>query len=138
MQNSSGFLHFRIDPLLSSELRKSLDNVLGHFKEAEVGIYIPDSPVKSSTDRLIIDVVSESSLHLIVSSTSFKICLLDKNQGLFSFGQNIENSSVDAILDDEFDITQFETLIGPGLAALIQTKEDKLNQLSIKNLRKFE
>jgi hypothetical protein len=138
MQNSTGLLHFRIDPLLSSELRKSLDIVLGHFKEAEIQTYIPDGPVKSSSDRMVIDVVSESSLHLISSSDSLKICLLDKNQGLFSFGQNIENSFVHAILDDEFDITQFETLIGPGLATLIHAKEDKLNQLSLKNLRKFE
>ena len=138
MQNFSGFLHFRIDPLLSSELRKSLEVVLAHFKEAEFDVFLPQTQDKELPHRLVVDIVSESSLHLVSPGTSFKICLLDKNQGLFSFGQNIENSPVHAILDDAFDLPQIETLLGPCVVALIQIKENALNQLGIKNLRKFE
>lgn len=136
MHHFSGFLTFRIDPSLSQELRRSLDAVLAHFKDAN----FEDFDFKSSAkDRfLTVDFISENSLHLIRPSSSFKICLLDKNQGLFSFGQNIESSDVHAVLDDAIDARQVEKLVAPALSDIIRLQEDSYYQLGAKNLRKLE
>lgn len=135
MQQYSGLLQFRIDPLLSMDLRKSLDAVLGDLEEAERN----DSLTAPKTsNKLTIDFVSESSLHMLKPGPEFRICLLDNNQGLFSFGQNINESLADAVLDDGLDLKQIERLISPALHKLIRTKEDVFITLGLKNIRKFE
>lgn len=135
MQQYSGLLQFRIDPLLSADLRKTLDTVLGGLREAEKA----DSLTAPSTlNRLTVDFVSESSLHTLKKGPEFKICLLDNNQGLFSFGENINESFVDAVLDDGLDLKQIERLISPRLQKLIRSKEEGFITLGLKNLRKFE
>lgn len=136
MQNFSGFLTFRIDSSLPQELRKTLDALLLNFKDAPVEDYI--SSLTLPPGRLAVDFISENSLHLIKESPSFKICLLDKNQSLFSFGQNIESSHVDAVLDDSLDILQIQKLIEPEIQALIRRQEDSLYLVGAKNIRKFE
>lgn len=135
MQQYSGLLQFRIDPLLSVDLRKTLDNVLGPLREAEKSelLTTPKTP-----NRLTVDFVSESSLHTLKAGTEFRICLLDNNQGLFSFGQNISESHVDAVLDDGLDLKQIERLISPRLQKHIRSKEEGFIILGLKNLRKFE
>lgn len=135
MQQYAGLLQFRIDPLLSVDLRKTLDAVLSDLKEAEKAdsLSVPKSP-----EKLTVDFVSESSLHLIKPGPQFTICLLDNNQGLFSFGQNINESNVDAVLDDSLDLKQLERLIYPSLSRIIHSKEDIFSALSLKNIRKFE
>lgn len=135
MQQYSGLLQFRIDPLLSPDLRKDLDSVLLTLKEAERadGLSVPKAP-----NKLTIDFISESSLHLLKEGPEFRICLLDKNQGLFSFGQNINESLADAVLDDGLDIKQIKRLIYPRLQMLIKNKEEFFTTLGLKNIRKFE
>jgi His Kinase A (phospho-acceptor) domain len=135
MQQYSGLLQFRIDPLLSPDLRKTLDAVLADLKEAERA----DSLTAPKTShKLTVDFVSESSLHLLKPGPEFRICLLDQNQGLFSFGQNINESLADAVLDDGIDLRQLEKLIYPSLKKLIRSKEDIFITLGLKNIRKFE
>ena len=136
MTNFSGFISFRVDPSLSQDLRKSLDGLLSNFKEVPIENNIFSTSLPSG--RLTVDFISENSLHLIKESPSFKLCLLDKNQGLFSFGQNIENSLVDAVLDDSFDILQILKLIEPRVLTLIRLQEDYLYSIGSKNIRKFE
>nr|MBA2404864.1 hypothetical protein [Bdellovibrionales bacterium] len=136
MQTFSGFLTFRIDPSLSQENRKSLDALLSHFKDAPISDDV--NSLTLAPGRLTVDFISENSLHLIKAGPSFKICLLDKNQGLFSFGQNIESSLVDAVLDDSLDILQIEKLIEPEVQNLIRRHEDALYLVGAKNIRKFE
>ena len=135
MTNFSGFISFRVDPSLSQDLRKSLDGLLSNFKEVPIENNIFSTSLPSG--RLTVDFISENSLHLIKESPSFKLCLLDKNQGLFSFGQNIENSLVDAVLDDSFDILQILKLIEPRVLTLIRLQEDYLYSIGSKNIRKF-
>lgn len=136
MQNFSGFLTFRIDPSLSQELRRSLDMVLEEFKDANFEEFDFKSSVKVKS--LTVEFISENSLHLIRPSSSFRICLLDKNQGLFSFGQNIESSDVHAVLDDAIDARQLEKLVAPALSDIIRSQEESYYQLGAKNLRKLE
>lgn len=136
MLNFSGFVTFRIDSSLSQELRKSLDVILTNFKDAKIEEY--SSLHKPSEGRLLVDFVSESSLHLLKEGAGVKICLLDKNQGLFSFGQNIEQTPVDAVLDDSLDVVQIKKLIEPSVNALIRKQEDSLYLIGAKNIRKFE
>jgi hypothetical protein len=136
MHHFSGFLTFRIDPSLSQELRRSLDAVLTQFKDSHFEEFNFSDPEKNNF--LIVDFISENSLHLIKTSSSFKICLLDKNQGLFSFGQNIESSDVHAVLDDAIDARQVEKLVAPALSDIIRLQEDSYYQLGAKNLRKLE
>lgn len=135
MQQFSGLLQFRIDPLLSMDLRKTLEAVLSELKEAERAdsLTAPKIPHK-----LTVDFISESSLHLLRPDSSFKICLLDNNQGLFSFGQNINESLADAVLDDGLDLSQLERLVSPSLRRLIRSKEDVFTTLGLKNVKKFE
>ncbi len=135
MQQYSGLLQFRIDPLLSPDLRKTLDYVLGQLREAEISDTLESA---KSPARLTVDFVSESSLHTLKAGPEFRICLLDNNQGLFSFGQNINESLADAVLDDGLDLRQLERLISPNLQQLIRSKEDVFITLGLKNIRKFE
>lgn len=136
MHDFSGFLTFRIDPSLPQEVRKSLDILLSNFQDAPIEDYA--TAFTFPPGRLAVDFISESSLNLIKKSPSFKICLLDKNQGLFSFGQNVENSDVDAILDESLDILQIRKLIEPEIKALIRRQEESLYTVGSKNIRKFE
>ena len=136
MLNFSGFVTFRVDPSLSQDLRKSLDVVLPNFKDARIEDL--SGAVTDAQERLTVDFISENSLHLIRPSNTLKICLLDKNQGLFSFGQSIESSEVDAVLDDSLDTLQLKKLIEPLLQNIINRQEESLYALGAKNIRKFE
>jgi len=135
MHQYSGLLQFRIDPLLSQNLRKSLDHVLAEFPAAEKFESLDSATVDS---KFVVDFISESSLHILRPGREFRICLLDNNQGLFSFGQNLDESLADAVLDDALDFKQLERLLLPGLLKVIRDKENILISLGLKNIRKFE
>lgn len=135
MEQVSGHLQFRIDPLLSVDLRKTIEVVLAPMKEAQV---YNDLSAKVPSHKLTVDFISESSLHLLKPGKEFKICLLDNNQGLFSFSENLNESLVDAVLDDSFDLKQLERLLGPSLNKLVKTKEDEFFTIGLKNIRRFE
>ncbi|HXH74961.1 MAG TPA: histidine kinase dimerization/phospho-acceptor domain-containing protein [Bacteriovoracaceae bacterium] len=136
MLQNSGFLKFRLDPLLSSEQRKRLDGILTEFKDAEITEIKDWNPSKTSC--LQVDLVSESSLHLLRPGPHLKICLLDRNQGLFSFGQNLESSLANAVLDDSINQKQLEHIVKPRLELLMTEREDLLTLTGMKNLRRFE
>lgn len=136
MHNFSDFLTFRVDPSLPSNLRKLLDGIFSSFKNARIEENL-DSET-SSPGRLTVEFISETSLHLIQKGPSFKICLLDKNQGLFSFGQNLESSHIDAVLDESLDVIQIHKLIEPEIFALVRNQENQLYSVGVKNIRKFE
>jgi hypothetical protein len=131
------FITFRIDPHLSIELRKTLEVVLDSFKGSEISVFQTQGNLVAD-DRFYVDFISENSLQHLEESSSFKICLLDKNQGLFSFGQNIEESQVNAILDDGLDAGQIEKLINHELQLVVRNKEDILYRTGNKNAKKFE
>lgn len=136
MFSYSGYLSFRIDPLLASDLKKLLEALLSEFKEAEISELVSWDPPSST--KLYVDFISEGSLHFIRPGLHLKVCLLDRNQGLFSFGQNLEDSQVDVILDDSLDIKQIERLVAPSLNRILLSREEELFALSVKNLKKFE
>src|SRR5665647_3968124 len=96
MLSNSRLLSFRIDPLLPQNLRRSLDAALFHFQGSTI------EELKGwqheAQGQLTVDFISESSLHLLKQGGSFKICILDRNQGLFSFGENLDSSHIDACL----------------------------------------
>lgn len=135
MHKHSGFFEFRIDPMLSSELRREVENVLSVMRESTRQESL-DSAL--APNKLTIDFVSENTLHLLKPSEAFRICLLESNQGLFSFGQNIDDSLADAVLDSSFDLIQVEKLISPRLSKLVQRRTLELTEIGIKNLKKFE
>ncbi len=136
MTTEAGFLTFRIDPLLGLEVRRQLEASLTSFKDAQV-IELSQS-VESIEERIVIDFVSESSLHLLRKGPELKVCVLDKNQGLFSFGQSVESSEVDLVLDDSFDVKQIERFISAPVEQYLQLREDSLLQIAHKNLKKCE
>jgi hypothetical protein len=135
MQQYSGLLQFRMDPLLSLTLRKNLDHVLADFTGAERSESLESVKLDN---KFVVDFVSESSLHTLKAGSEFRICLLDNNQGLFSFSQNLDESLADAVLDDALDFKQLERLILPGLLKVIREKENLFISLGLKNIRKFE
>ena len=135
MQSHSGLLQFRIDPMLSPDLRRSIDSILTGLKDAERADSLT-APL--SIKKLTVDFVSESSLHTLRPGPEFRICVLDSNQGLFSFGQNLDESLVHAVLDDSLDLKQIERLIAPRLQGLVKVKEETFVTLGMKNIRKFE
>jgi hypothetical protein len=136
MLQHSGLITFRLDPLLSLEQRKHLEGLFAEFKDAEVSELTDWSGTKQG--RFLVDIASEGSIHLLKENSNLKICLLDRNQGLFSFGQNLESSCADAILDYAVDPKQLERLLSPGLAGLIKKREEELLESGAKNLRRFE
>ncbi len=135
MQQYSGVLQFRIDPMLSPDLRKSLEIVLSEFRDA---ILSESLATPATADKFVVDFISETSLHGISAGQEFRICLLDQNQGLFSFGQNISESQADAVLDDGIDRRQLERLLRPSLQKFILAREDIFMSRGLKNLRRFE
>lgn len=136
MLQHSGFFKFRIDPLLGADLHRLLDSLLSQLREAEV-IELSEWSIQEDK-KILVDFVSEGSLHLLRPGPSLKICLLDRNQGLFSFGQNLESSLAHAVLDDTVDLKQLEYLISPRLNQLLNLKENELLSVGNKNLKKFE
>lgn len=135
MQSYSSLLQFRIDPLLSPDLRRVIDSILIELKNAEKNDSLE---AKKDPTRLTVDFVSESSLHTLRPGPEFRICVLDSNQGLFSFGQNVDGSLAEAVLDDSLDLKQIERLISPSLSKIVKEKEDFFTNLGMKNIRKFE
>jgi hypothetical protein len=135
MQQYSSLIQFRIDPLLSLDLRKSIDSMLSLHREIERTESITAG---KNTERFTIDLLSESSLHVIKPGADFKICVLESNQGLFSFGQNLEQATIDAVLDESIDLKQIERLIEPQLRKLILKREESFISLGMKNVRKLE
>jgi hypothetical protein len=134
---NGNFLTFRFDQTLSQHLRKILDAVIGNYKDAQVLNVNDNTPIDK--DNLIIDFISESSLSQTFNILPhIRICLLDKNQGLFSYGQNIEQSNVDAVIDESIDFKQLQTLIGPIINQKNLRREEEFSIVGIKNLRKFE
>lgn len=137
MLNYTGFITFRIDPLLSQELRRSLDSLLLNFKECTVEDGISENS-QGYSGRLLVDFISESSLFQIKPGPTLKVCVLDKNQGLFSFGQNIDSSPIDAVLDDAMDPLQLQRIIEPEAVEMIKQQEEALYLVGGKNIKKFE
>jgi len=135
MQQYSGLLHFRIDPLISQPLRKILDQLLSNLPDATCSDSLD---AETTENKYCVDFVSESSLHILSPGNELRICLLENNQGLFSFGQNLNESLADAVLDDSIDIKQLEWLVLPGLMKIVRKIESDFIQLGLKNIRKFE
>lgn len=135
MQKYSGLLQFRIDPLLSSDIRKTLDSVLLPLRDSHKSDSLS---TEKRVQTLTIDFVSEGSLHQLLAGEELRICVLDSNQGLFSFGQNIDESLADAVLDDTVDLNQLERLILPELQKLIHSRHKEFRSRGLKNLKKFE
>ena len=132
----SGYFTFRIDPTLPQDTRRLVEDMLVTWREAFITEIIQWDPPHSQ--KVIVDFVSEGSLHQVKTSNQLTICILDPNQGLFSFGQNLELSSADAILEDNFDIRQLERIIEPYLLSLLALKEEEFFLVGSKNMRKFE
>jgi hypothetical protein len=136
MYQFSGFLKFKLDPQLPSDYKKKLESLLTYFKNADVSEIQDWNPEEDGF--LHIQFVSEGGLHLLKPGSHLKICLLDQNQGLFSFEQNLEASLADFILDELIDLNHLQTVIKPRLDLLIANKIQKLNAISLKNLKRFE
>jgi hypothetical protein len=132
----SGFFTFRIDPTLPQDTRRLVEETLVTWKEALITENIQWEPPHSQ--KIIVDFVSEGSLHQVKKGGQLILCLLDRNQGLFSFGQNLELSSCDGILEDSFDVRQLERIIEPHLLSLLATKETEFFNAGARNMRKFE
>lgn len=132
----SGFFTFRIDPTLPLETRRQVESTLVTFREAMITEIIQWEPPHSQ--KVIVDFVSEGSLHQVRKGNQLVLCILDRNQGLFSFGQNLELSSADGILEDNFDLRQLERLIAPSLSVLLKKKEEEFFIVGMKNMRRFE
>lgn len=136
MLEYSGLINFRIDPLLSSDCKRHLESILYHYKSAQIqGL---DLETSFKNDDCVIDFISETSIYQSLDLRYMKICLLDLNQGLFSYGQSFDESNVDGILDEKFDEVQLNYLIGPYLQSFITRKECELFELGSKNLKRIE
>jgi hypothetical protein len=135
MEQYSGLLKFRIDPSLSPDMRKVLDILIQTLKDAEKSESL--NP-EITHGKLVVEFVSENSLPTLSTKDGFRICMLDKNQGLFSFGQDLNGSATDAFLDENIDLTQLSRLITPSLNKFIQKKQEQLNLLGLKNLKNYE
>jgi len=137
MLQHSGLLKFRIDPLLGPELRRQLDSLLSQFKKSEIE-ELKDDWHSAGESRVVVDFVSEGSLHQIKDGPHLKVCLLDRNQGLFSFGQSVGKSRAQVVLDDSIDLQQLERVIGPKLSEATSIRESEIQLAGLKNVRKFE
>ena len=134
MIRESGFLDFKIDPYLNSEVRRHLELVVAEFEGSTL---VPFNS-ENNPRKLTINFVSESNVSQLDENSTFKICVLDQNQGLFSFGQSLEDSNIDAIVDSTVDPEQLARLIAPLAQQKYQVQEHKLYQAGIKNLKKMD
>jgi His Kinase A (phospho-acceptor) domain len=136
MQTLSGHIAFRIDPQLSAEVKKNLDELIVHLEHSEKSILHDWN--ENRQDRVIVDFISENSLHLLRVNRHLKVCILEANQGLFSFEQNLEASGVDAILDENIDLNQLNGIIAAELEKHLSIKEKRFSEIALKNLKKLE
>lgn len=136
MQNLSGHIAFRIDPQLSVEVKKNLDELILQMEHSEKSTLVDWN--EERLDRVVVDFVSENSLHLLQKNNHLKICILEANKGLFSFDQNLEASGVDAILDEEIDINQLSGVIASELDRQVSLKQKRFSEVGLKNLKKLE
>ena len=135
MHKYSSYLTFRIDPSLSTEARRSIEHSLANMGADKI---ISLTEAASSKNQIVVDFYSENSLHQIESNSNIKICWLDKNQGLFSFGQNIDQSNVDVVLDEDFDFNHISHFVADRVLDLTKEVEKTLIQLGNKNYKKLE
>lgn len=134
MIREAGFIDFKIDPYLNSEVRRHLELIVAEFEGATLLPFSSENNFK----KLTVDFVSESNIPQLQANGSFRICVLDQNQGLFSFGQSLEESIVDSIVDSNVDPEQIARLIAPLAHQKYQIQEKKLYQAGIKNLKKVD
>jgi hypothetical protein len=135
MQHYSSLIQFRIDPLFSTDLRRSIDSMLSQLRGLEKSESL--NTLKNS-EKFTIDLISESSLHMVSPESDFKLCVLESNQGLFSFSQSLDQATVDAVLDENLDLRQIGRLIEPHLESIISKRKESFISLGIRNVRKFE
>lgn len=131
----SNLVEFKLDTKLDSELVSNLNAILLHFNNAKVL-----KNEESWTEGLFgIEFISESSAYeLPHKKSSLRICLLESNQGLFSFSQNLDEVEVDYILDAHPEFQEFFLLVSPHFKKWLEEKRTVLNKNLQKNLKKFE
>ncbi|HLT22042.1 MAG TPA: histidine kinase dimerization/phospho-acceptor domain-containing protein [Bacteriovoracaceae bacterium] len=135
MLEYSNLIEFRLDPKFDSGLLASLNSILQHFSDSK----ILKSDDSWSKDLFGIDIISESSaFEPSTSSAHLRICLLEPNQGLFSFTQNLEEAKVDFILDENLNLQDFLLFVSPKFREWFQDKQSHLQKILQKNLKKFE
>ncbi len=137
MNNYSRYLTFRVDPQLSVEIKRHLEGLFSSFPNAHHETFSV-SKEPETLGRLVVDIYSEHSIGQCQILSTFKICFLDKNQSLFSYGQNIDQSLVDIILDESIDPIMLQKILFPRLESLVSVYEEKMLALGFKNIKKIE
>jgi hypothetical protein len=137
LEKNSSFIEFKVDSALSLELRKAIDIILTHYKASLINFYSPELPLKK-IKPLTVEFIAESSLKNLKERETFKICFVDKNQDLFSFGHDIDYANVDVILDGAIDRSQLEKVLSPEFNKIVQLKKNYVQQVGVKNLKKLE
>ncbi len=135
MLEYSNLIEFRLDPKFDSGLLASLNLILQNFSDSK----ILKSDDSWSKDLFGIDIISESSaFEPSLSPAKLRICLLEPNQGLFSFTQNLEDANVDFIFDENVNLQDFLLLVTPKFKGWFEDKQHHLQKVLQKNLKKFE
>lgn len=136
MLEFSNLIEFRIDPKLDSELSGRMNLIFSQFPDAK--ILKGEEPW--SAGLFSIDLVSESSVFELpqTKSTHLRICLLEPNQGLFSFTGKLEDLDFDFILDEFTQARDFIFLVTPHFKRWLDEKHSHLQKQLQKNLKKFE
>lgn len=135
MLEFSNLIEFRLDAKLDSELLASFHSVLTHFVDAKV----LKGDEAWSHGLFGIEVISESSaFEVSTKKSNLRLCLLEPNQGLFSFSQNLEDSDVDYILDENMKAEELVLLVSSSFKRWLDEKHLSLQKQLQRNLKKFE
>ena len=131
----SNLIEFKFDPNLDSELVSNLNLMLLQFHNAKVL-----KNEETWTEGLYrIEFIPESSAYELSKKDShLRICLLESNQGLFSFSQNLDEADIDYILDAQPQFQEVTLLVAPHFNKWLAGKRTTLNKHLQKNLKKFE
>lgn len=136
MNEFSNLIEFRLDPKLDSESITHLHSVL----QPLINSKILNSEESCGPGLFSVEFIAENSAYEIARSESvnLRICLLDANQGLFSFSQNLDEVDVDFILDAHFKLPELMFFINPSFKNWLEEKRIVLSKHLQKNLKKFE
>lgn len=135
----SNHFEFHLDQKFSPTLRKLIDSALIPFKDSTIQDFSLPVGNTLQSKKINVFLVSQDSFDAYKKlDHSFAIGIIEPTQSLFSYGQSVDDSQMDFLLDETIDFEQLKFLLTPLWETKSSFAFDKREIKAMKNLRKFE
>lgn len=135
----SAIFQFQLDQKFSPTMRKTLESALDSFSESESQEFTLPFKGKIDSSKINIFLVAQDSFTEFKKiPDTFAIGFVEPTQSLFSYGQSVDDSQMDFLLDETVDAEQLRFVLSPLWQEKSAFAFEKKQQLAVKNLKKFE